>query len=453
MAEGGWPAIKLISLVGDGLADSKGAAPGDIQFASPEQLRDGTVDFRSEVYSLGSTLSYLLTGAFYSAEPKSLQTRRFAKPLRKLLRPMLRQDPQERPQDPVLIADALRSCLQTVERRQLLSQRFGIPFFAVRARGMPKPRRQPASAPRPVFAHMGQSGVASAEPPVEIPEPLEPPRSSLATWMLRGATALAILLGLGLFAAALMPGRALALFQGRHEIREVGVTQPAPVWEGKPLHLDKQKIPVATAATSLTPVPSAAAPVPAPSAAPANPSVAANNPGVSEPAPSQSTPPSVAQADTAGEPAPPAEGPQSLWEKAGNRPLNQRVVSRDAATTQPLEQPGESTEQSEPSESTPPVARAEEDRPALKINRSSVQTRSRAGSSNANRPVVRTGRTTARLTANGSVILRLPDGQIAVIPPTKVQYERHRTHPRRRVIPRTVYRGYEPGYPYYSPRD
>ena len=104
-AEGGWPAIKVINLVSDGLARGSGNAAGDIQFASPELLQDGKVDFRSEIYSLGATMAYLLTGAFYSAEPKSLQTRRFARPLRKLLWPMLRQNPGERPQDPVMIAD------------------------------------------------------------------------------------------------------------------------------------------------------------------------------------------------------------------------------------------------------------------------------------------------------------------------------------------------------------
>ena len=93
MAEGGWPAIKVVNLVPDGLMPGEGPSAGLAQFASPEQLRDGTVDFRSEIYSLGATMAFLLTGAVYSAEPKSLQTRRFARPLRKLLRPMLRQNP------------------------------------------------------------------------------------------------------------------------------------------------------------------------------------------------------------------------------------------------------------------------------------------------------------------------------------------------------------------------
>ena len=116
-AEGGWPAVKLMNFPTAGM--TRGAeTPAAAEFASPEQLGAGTVDFRSEIYSLGGTLCFLLTGSFYTAEPRSLQTKRFATPLRRLITPMLRQNPEERPQDPMLVAQELRSCLQRVERRQ-----------------------------------------------------------------------------------------------------------------------------------------------------------------------------------------------------------------------------------------------------------------------------------------------------------------------------------------------
>ena len=92
-AEGGWPFVKLMNLPVAGQTQRSEGKSEAAEFASPEQLGEGTVDFRSEIYSLGATMCFLLTGAFYSAEPRSLQTKRFAAPLRKLITPMLRQNP------------------------------------------------------------------------------------------------------------------------------------------------------------------------------------------------------------------------------------------------------------------------------------------------------------------------------------------------------------------------
>src|SRR5260370_13696145 len=69
-AEGGWPFVKLIdvSSAGPKLHSRPGDAP-DLdssvarQFASPEQLQHGTVDFRSAIYSLGATMYFLMTGS------------------------------------------------------------------------------------------------------------------------------------------------------------------------------------------------------------------------------------------------------------------------------------------------------------------------------------------------------------------------------------------------------
>ena len=154
--EGGWPFVKLMNF---GLGELKsgpesfgGADPartelnkpnggdereesfsGAPQFASPEQLQHQTVDFRSEVYSLGATMYFLLTGAAPSPEMRlrSRELSRFPKALRNLIGNMLHRDPDQRPKDPVVLAEMIRECLVKVERRQVLARRLGIPMATV----------------------------------------------------------------------------------------------------------------------------------------------------------------------------------------------------------------------------------------------------------------------------------------------------------------------------------
>jgi hypothetical protein len=146
--EGDWPFVKLMNF---GLAGLKLASDGNPreesfsvapQFASPEQLENGTVDFRSEVYSLGATMYFLLTGAAPSAELRRQQLRVFPKALRNLLTQMLRRNPNQRPKDPVMLAEMIRDCLLKIERRQGFARRLGIPLAAV-IRGKPRAPRSP----------------------------------------------------------------------------------------------------------------------------------------------------------------------------------------------------------------------------------------------------------------------------------------------------------------------
>ncbi len=114
---------------GDERAESFSVAP---PFASPEQLQHQTVDFRSEVYSLGATMYFLLTGTAPSPEMRlrSRELSGFPKALRKLIGNMLRRDPDQRPKDPVALAEMIRECLLKVERRQALARKLGIPLAA-----------------------------------------------------------------------------------------------------------------------------------------------------------------------------------------------------------------------------------------------------------------------------------------------------------------------------------
>jgi serine/threonine protein kinase len=137
--EGGWPFVKLMNFGlaglrldtpngGDGHEESFSAAP---KFASPEQVQHETVDFRSEVYSLGATMYFMLTGAVPPTDLRRQQLRVFPKALRNLLGNMLRHDPNQRPKDPVVLTEMIRECLARIERRQALARRLGVPLTGV----------------------------------------------------------------------------------------------------------------------------------------------------------------------------------------------------------------------------------------------------------------------------------------------------------------------------------
>jgi len=165
--EGSWPFVKLMNFGLPGLKSGPESSPRDEsvqladfggtdssrdelnkpnggeerlsvapQFASPEQLQHQTVDFRSEVYSLGATMYFLLTGAAPSPEMRlrSRELSGFPKALRNLIGNMLHRDPDQRSEDPVALAEMIRECLLKIERRQVLARRLGIPLATVTRR-------------------------------------------------------------------------------------------------------------------------------------------------------------------------------------------------------------------------------------------------------------------------------------------------------------------------------
>lgn len=168
-SDGGWPAIKLLNLDSAGvpIASPEQHAPlvgtaAAPQFAAPEQLHSGIADFRSEIYSLGATMCFMLTGLAplgvtsdgRSGESKlPAKLRRLPRNLRELLLDMLRPNAEERPQDPVAFAERIRLVLGSLERRRP-SRRAAQPPPNV-APVMPFQYRRPPSFIRPIAIAAG----------------------------------------------------------------------------------------------------------------------------------------------------------------------------------------------------------------------------------------------------------------------------------------------------------
>src|SRR5438874_2462092 len=161
-ADGGWPFVKLLNFGLAGLelhsdsAEARELAPSiSPQFASPEQRANGEIDFRSEMYSLGATMCFLLTGAAPLAVKgmrarlriqRLPELRRAPKPLHNLLVYLLRENPENRPQDPVALEKQIRDCLTKIERRQAIGRKLGIPLAAV----IPKKAKEPKQTATPL---------------------------------------------------------------------------------------------------------------------------------------------------------------------------------------------------------------------------------------------------------------------------------------------------------------
>jgi serine/threonine protein kinase len=96
---------------------------GTPQFASPEQAENLELDVRSDIYSLGSTLWYLLVGEapfvgtpariiaqLLTSEPPWDRVKHLSKDITRLLRSMLAKEPGNRIQTPVELHDEISRC-------------------------------------------------------------------------------------------------------------------------------------------------------------------------------------------------------------------------------------------------------------------------------------------------------------------------------------------------------
>ena len=161
--EGDWPLVKVLHFIGVAPTFSGGdmsvaAFDKSSHYASPEQLQGGKVDFRSEIYSLGATMWFLLTGAPPLMAPKgplAMQAtttglavdklKGMPKRVRRLVSQMLAVDPANRPQDPLAFYRQIQDCIAQVDRRESMARKLGVPFLSgSNVVALPRRRRFPA---------------------------------------------------------------------------------------------------------------------------------------------------------------------------------------------------------------------------------------------------------------------------------------------------------------------
>jgi serine/threonine protein kinase len=171
-SDGGWPHVKLLNFGLAGLkvhSDESGShelmpSPPP-EFSSPEQRENKPVDFRSDIFSLGAAMWFLMTGSAPSALPTTESGPRLSAPagavprfVRNLVSHMLRTNPEERPQDPAAFAEKMHACLQKAERQTAFTRSFGPPQAITTIPIREKKRVAPALALAALIAVLASLG-------------------------------------------------------------------------------------------------------------------------------------------------------------------------------------------------------------------------------------------------------------------------------------------------------
>jgi serine/threonine protein kinase len=408
-AEGTWPLVKvtkfglpaLIAQPQPQLTEPEmpDQAPTGEQVTNDQQFGLPTTDIRSEIYSLGVTLYFLLTGIALSGEAlqQGPKFSGFPKPLRALLGRLLHRDPDQRPKDLLVVTEMIRESLGKIERRRALSDRYGVPLRTT----VPRPRE------------------------------VRPRR------LVRTAAVVAVLLLLAAaIAPVVFPDSIGKLVRDIQKPKQVGVLVGVP-----------DSSPAASQPVTQAPRNTSTSPPAVVSSQPVNPTALPETPApasaATTPNPFHVAPADVQQAQIASA-QPQAAAPTNSAE-------NTAAVTPD--TSAPADTGANSSAQT--NTEPPPTTAGQSTSQSREKSVASKSKRARASRSSAAYSARgRTGSVRSRvmgITSDGRLILRLPSGRTAIVAPDEESVPRHRN---RVYIERDQMFGPPPGSgPDYFPDD
>ncbi|MGB8804206.1 MAG: protein kinase, partial [Chthoniobacterales bacterium] len=375
-ADGGWPGVKVRNFglptvkLNSGEAETRELVPSmPPQFASPEQRENRALDVRSDIFSLGATMWFLLSGdapSLAESNPR-LSAPDVPRFVRNLVSHMLRTDPEQRPQDLGAFAERIRACLQKAERRTAFTRSFA-PAAIPGTQKVEKKRVAPALALAAAIVVLAAFGAFF------LPERLAN----------RERKPLGVLIGVPEATPAASP---------------ISQSSAAPValpqqGEQSPVIAQRSPIPASPPTAAETTDKLAASP-----------QLAVNNRMAEPPAPAEG-PGQTSQPLVAAEARPPAEksepSPSAVPDSSG-------TAAKDSSSTL--------AEKAKPPNSSENVRKRDDSRASKRKSR-----HQRVARSSVRRPLapLRVGSESARVvgtTANGNWVLRLPSGETVIAPP------------------------------------